>query len=118
MTAGLALVAVAARQHGFILIAISLRHYAALPMPDANRPESWALEVVRRQLEQHNFTTRDAGLVEAILKAGHIAIALDGTNGERAQAADAAREFGKWWAETHEVPVFLYDDADPPLTKP
>ena len=40
-------------------------------------------------------------------------VALGGTKVERAQAADAARDFGTWWAETHEVPVFLYDDADP-----
>jgi len=40
-------------------------------------------------------------------------VALSGTDVERAQAAGAAREFGKWWAETREVPVFFYDDADP-----
>ncbi|MDQ1510029.1 MAG: glutamate formiminotransferase / 5-formyltetrahydrofolate cyclo-ligase [Actinomycetota bacterium] len=40
-------------------------------------------------------------------------VALGGSEVERAQAADAAREFGKWWAETREVPVFFYDDADP-----
>ena len=70
----------AARRYGFILIALPLRQYAALPVPDANRPESWVLEIVRRQLEQHGFTTRDLGLVDAMLKAGHIAVALDGTN--------------------------------------
>ena len=58
----------AARRYGFILIAIPLRHYAALPVPDANRPESWILEIVRRQLEQHDFTTRDLGLVGAVLR--------------------------------------------------
>jgi hypothetical protein len=70
----------AARRYGFMLLAIPLRQYAALPVPDANRPESWILEIVRRQLEQHGFTTHDLGLVEAMLKAGHIALALDGTN--------------------------------------
>jgi hypothetical protein len=70
----------AARRYGFILIAVPLRYYAALPMPDANRPESWILEIVRRQLEQHGFITRDLGLVDAMLKAGHIAVVLDGTN--------------------------------------
>jgi hypothetical protein len=70
----------AARRYGFILIALPLRHYAALPVPDANRPESWILEIMRRQLEQHGFTTRGLGLVDAVLKAGHIAVALDGTN--------------------------------------
>jgi glutamate formiminotransferase / 5-formyltetrahydrofolate cyclo-ligase len=39
-------------------------------------------------------------------------VALGGTKVERAQAADAARAFGEWWAETHRVPVFFYDDAD------
>jgi hypothetical protein len=57
-----------------------LRRYAALPVPDANRPESWVLEIVRRRLEQYGFTTRDLGLVDALLKAGGIAVALDGTN--------------------------------------
>ena len=71
---------VAARRHGYILIALQLRRYAALPVPDANRPESWVLEIVRRRLEQYGFTTRDLGLVDALLKAGGIAVALDGTN--------------------------------------
>jgi hypothetical protein len=70
----------AARTFGFILIALPLRHYTALPVPDANRPESWVLEIVRRRLEQYGFTTRDLGLVDALLKAGQIAVALDGTN--------------------------------------
>jgi hypothetical protein len=70
----------AARRYGFILIALPLRHYAALPVPDANRPESWILEIVRRQLEQHGFATRDIGLVDAMLRTGHFALAIDGTN--------------------------------------
>jgi glutamate formiminotransferase len=40
-------------------------------------------------------------------------VALGGTDAERARAADTARDFGTWWAETHDVPVFFYDDADP-----
>jgi glutamate formiminotransferase len=39
-------------------------------------------------------------------------VALEGTAAERARAADAASAFGAWWAETYDVPVFLYDDAD------
>ncbi len=40
-------------------------------------------------------------------------VALGGTNAEKAQAASEARSFGTWWAENFDVPVFLYDDADP-----
>lgn len=40
-------------------------------------------------------------------------VSLGGTNVEKQQAADGARAFGQWWAETHGVPVFFYDDADP-----
>ncbi len=40
-------------------------------------------------------------------------VALDRSDAERARAAEAARDFGKWWAESHGVPVFFYDDADP-----
>jgi glutamate formiminotransferase len=40
-------------------------------------------------------------------------VGLHETDAERAGAVRAAREFGAWWAETHDVPVFLYDDADP-----
>jgi glutamate formiminotransferase len=40
-------------------------------------------------------------------------VALGGTDAERERAAATARDFGAWWAETHDVPVFFYDDADP-----
>jgi glutamate formiminotransferase len=40
-------------------------------------------------------------------------VAIGGTTRERLRAAEVARAFGKWWAETYAVPVFLYDDADP-----
>jgi hypothetical protein len=70
----------AVHRFGFILITLPLRLYATLPVPDANRPESWVLETVRRQLEPSGFATRDIGLIDAMLKAGHIALALDGTN--------------------------------------
>jgi glutamate formiminotransferase len=40
-------------------------------------------------------------------------VALGGTTTDRAQAADEAREFARWWAEEFGVPSFLYDDADP-----
>ena len=35
---------------------------------------------MRRQLEQFGFATQDRGLIEAMLRAGQIAFALDGTN--------------------------------------
>ena len=40
-------------------------------------------------------------------------VALGGTNAERDQAANEARRFGAWWADNYDVPVFLYDEADP-----
>jgi glutamate formiminotransferase len=40
-------------------------------------------------------------------------VSLDGTDVERAEAAETARDFGRWWAASHAVPVFFYDDADP-----
>ena len=70
----------ATRRYGFILITLPVRRYATLQAPDVNRPESWVVEAVRSQLEQFGFGTRDLGLVEAMLRAGHIALALDGTN--------------------------------------
>ena len=70
----------AVRRYGFILITLPLRNYAALPVPDANRPEFWVLEAVRRQLQEYGLAMSDIGLIEAMLKAGHIALALDGTN--------------------------------------
>ncbi|MGZ8764207.1 MAG: glutamate formimidoyltransferase [Acidimicrobiia bacterium] len=38
-------------------------------------------------------------------------VALDDT--DRAVAVGAARSFARWLASTHQIPVFLYDDADP-----
>ena len=85
----------AVRRYGFILVAIPLRRYAALPAPDDKRPESWILEIVRRQLEQHGFTTRDLGLIEALFRTGHFAIVLDGTNevDRTSDIIDFARQF-------------------------
>jgi hypothetical protein len=48
--------------------------------PASSIANAMFLEIVRRRLEQYGFTTRDLGLVDALLKAGHIAVALDGTN--------------------------------------
>ena len=48
------------------------------------------LEAVRRRLEQFGFGTRDLGLIEAMLNAGQIALALDGTNEADRDAALAA----------------------------
>jgi glutamate formiminotransferase len=39
-------------------------------------------------------------------------VALTESESERERAAGAARAFGTWWAETGDVPVFFYDDAD------
>ena len=85
----------AVRRYGFILITLPVRHYAALPVPDVNRPEFGVLEAVRRQLEQFGFVTRDLGLIDAMLRAGHIALALDGINeADRDMALAAfARQF-------------------------
>jgi hypothetical protein len=80
----------AVRRYGFILVMLPVRHYAALSPPEANRPESWVLDAVRRRLEQFGLATRDPGLIEAMLKAGQIALALDGTNEADRDAAIAA----------------------------
>jgi glutamate formiminotransferase / 5-formyltetrahydrofolate cyclo-ligase len=39
-------------------------------------------------------------------------VALEASTAERRRAIDAARAFGAWWAETYDVPVFLYGNAD------
>jgi len=57
-----------------------LRYFAAVPPPDANKPETWVSEAVRRRFEQFGLATEDLGLIKAMLNAGHIAIALDGMN--------------------------------------
>ncbi len=82
--------AAAVRRHGFVLVTLRVRHYAGVPPPEAGRPETWVLEAVRRRLEQSGLETRDLGLVEAMLRAGHIALALDGTNEADRDAALAA----------------------------
>lgn len=40
-------------------------------------------------------------------------VALGSTASERAQAAEAAHSFARWWSEVFRVPCFMYDDADP-----
>jgi hypothetical protein len=70
----------AVRRYGFILVTLAVRDYAALLPPQANSPESWVLEAVRSQFEQFGFDTGDRKLISAMLKAGHIALVLDGVN--------------------------------------
>ena len=67
----------AARRFGFMLVMLPVRHYAALSA-DASRPELWVIEAVRRRFEYFGLTVTDLGLVEAMLRAGSIALALDG----------------------------------------
>jgi hypothetical protein len=85
----------AARRYGFILIMLPVRHYAALPLPEPNKPRSWVIEAVRLRLEQFGFVTREPSLIEAMLTAGHIAIALDGMNeaDRDPSLTDFARQF-------------------------
>jgi len=40
-------------------------------------------------------------------------VSLDDSDAERSGAVAAARDFGAWWSEAYDVPVFLYDEADP-----
>jgi len=92
-----ATLAACVRRFGFILIMLPVRHYAALPPPEPNRPESWVIEAVRRRLEMFGLGELDPALVRAMLRAGHIALALDGMNeAERDASLTAfARQFPK-----------------------
>jgi hypothetical protein len=72
--------AAAADRYGFILVMLPVRHYAAIDPPEAKAPESWVVECVRRRMEQFGIDVHDATTLRAMLRAGHIAIALDGTN--------------------------------------
>jgi hypothetical protein len=80
----------AVRRYGFILITLPVRYYAALSPPEPNRPETWVLEAARRRLEQFGLAMPDLGLIDAMLKAGRIALAFDGTNEADRDAAIAA----------------------------
>jgi hypothetical protein len=86
------------KRYGFILVTLSVRHYATLPPPDINRPESWILETVRRRLEQFGFATHNLKLIDAMLRTGHIALGLDGTNEADQDMALAA--FAKQFKQT------------------
>lgn len=69
----------AAARYGAILVMLPVRHYAGLEPPDRTMPEDWLIESVRRRFEEFGFDV-DRFLVVAMLKAGHIAVVLDGTN--------------------------------------
>ncbi|MDM0110516.1 hypothetical protein QTI66_00015 [Variovorax sp. J22R133] len=86
----------AARKHGFILVMLPVRHYAAIDPPDPKSPESWVVEAVRRRFEQFGVVVEDAGTLKAMLRAGHIALALDGTN--EADRNDAIAAFARQYA--------------------
>jgi hypothetical protein len=85
----------AVRRFGFILVMLPVRHYAALQPPEPNRPETWVVEAVRRRFEMFMLGDVEHALVRSMLKAGHIALALDGMNeADRDSALSAfARQF-------------------------
>lgn len=68
------------RLYGFILIMLPVRDYAMIKSPDSANPESWVVEVISRRFMQFGLPLGDVSLLTAMLRAGHIAIALDGTN--------------------------------------
>lgn len=82
----------AVRKHGFILIMLPVRDYAMTEPPDSGNPESWVIEAIRQRLGQFGLTIEDASVLQAMLRTGHIAIALDGTNEADRNQAIAAFE--------------------------
>jgi hypothetical protein len=75
---------------GFVLVPLRARDYATIPIPEPTNPETWMIEAVRRHFEGMGLSVRDRGLVEAMLKSGMFAIALDGANEADRDAAIAA----------------------------
>jgi len=80
----------AVQANGFILIPLQVQQYAMLAPPDVSGPQSWIIEAVRLHLEQSGLSTQDRNLIEAMLRSGRFAIALDGTNEAERDAAIAA----------------------------
>ncbi|HFE4603846.1 TPA: hypothetical protein ACF26J_005690, partial [Klebsiella quasipneumoniae subsp. similipneumoniae] len=68
------------RQYGFLLVMVPVRDYAMIKPPDSAHPESWVVEVISRRFMQFGLPLGDVSLLTAMLRAGHIAIGLDGTN--------------------------------------
>jgi hypothetical protein len=87
----------AARKHGFILVMLPVRHYAAIDPPEPKNPESWVIETIRRRFEQFGVVLEDVGMLKAMLRAGNIAIALDGTN--EADRSDAIIAFARQYTQ-------------------
>lgn len=83
----------AAAKYGFILVTVPVRHYATVAPPEPKRPESWLEEVILRRLVEFDIALEDPSIVKAMLRAGHIAIALDGTN--EADRNDAIAAFAR-----------------------
>ena len=83
----------AAAKYGFILITVPVRHYATVAPSEPKRPESWLEDVILRRLVEFDMALEDPSIVRAMLRAGHIAIALDGTN--EADRNDAIAAFAR-----------------------
>ncbi|MBD0678664.1 hypothetical protein [Pseudomonas sp. PSB11] len=85
------------RKYGFILVMLPVRDYAMIQPPDSGNPESWVIEVISRRFKQFGLPLGDATLLTAMLRAGHIAIALDGTN--EADCNQAITSFGSQYPQ-------------------
>ena len=97
-------------KHSFILVMLPVRHYATIDPPELNRPESWVVEAVRRRFEQFGVVVEDAGLLKAMLRAGHIAVALDGTN--EADRSDAIAAFARQYAHVKLIATSQLEAGD------
>jgi len=87
----------AVKRWGYILVPVRIRRYADLPVPEPGRPESWIVEVVRQHLEQFGLDAVDTPLTKAILKAGRVAVALDGLN--EADCRPAVEAFSRQFSQ-------------------
>jgi hypothetical protein len=92
----------AVHHFGFILVTLRVRDYAGIASPNANRPEAWVFEIVRRRFEQFGLCTRDLDLIEAMLTAGQIALAFDGMN-----EADQDSALAAFAQQFPEVPLLI-----------
>ena len=97
--------AAAAKSLGYILFDVRARDHASIPI-DLKEPASWLVSVVENELRPFGF--KGVGLIDSMLEAGHIAVAIEGLD-----EADTAWTIDHFCQTSPKVPLLVTSQEKP-----
>ncbi|WP_375595845.1 hypothetical protein ABWI00_06000 [Algihabitans albus] len=94
-------------RYGYVLIPITLRSFASVPVPE-QAPEDWLFDLVARRLEGTGLALEDQQLLKGILVSGSFVLVLDGAN-----EVDDKSAIALFAARFPDIGLLVTSQADP-----